>query len=116
MTAKECYAAFGGNYDEALGRLLKDERIVKYLKKYAESTDLAQFHEALAAEKWEEAFRMIHNVKGVALNLALTPLATSGSELCETLRGGKPTVDISPLVATVVADDARVRAAIAELD
>ena len=101
MTVKECYDAFGGNYEEALTRLMKDERIAKYLGKFRDATDYAQFLEALDKEQYEDAFRYMHNLKGVSLNLSMTRLGKESSELCEAFRGGKPTVDITDMLAAV---------------
>lgn len=101
MTAKECYAVFGGNYEEALSRLMKDERIVKYLKKLTESQDYDSLLSSLENKNYEDAFGSVHNLKGVSLNLSITPLATASDVLCEALRGGAPTVDISGMLDDV---------------
>lgn len=116
MNVKEFYAAVGGNYDEAMGRLLTEKRIVKYLRKLPETGDVAAMNEAFAGGNWEEAFRFSHNVKGVSLNLSLTALGQAASELCETVRGGAPQVDFSGLLADVNQKYEAITAAIAELE
>lgn len=58
----------------------------------------------LAASDYEEAFRAAHNLKGVCQNLGITRLAESSSELCETMRNGRPVVDITPLLEKVRED------------
>ena len=98
MTVKEFYEKINGNYDEVLSRLMKEERILKYLRMFLSNEDLNLFDTSLANNNYEEAFRAVHSIKGVALNLALAPLAKTSSELCETIRHGAPTVDISQLV------------------
>lgn len=99
MTVQECYAAVGGNYTEAKERLMKEERILKYLRMFVAGGEMAALEKALAEEKYEDAFLHVHNMKGMSLNLALTQLANVSSVLCEALRGGKPTVDISGMLA-----------------
>ena len=36
MTLKECYEAMGADYEAVMGRLRKEERILKYLTKFLE--------------------------------------------------------------------------------
>lgn len=115
MTVRECYAAFGGDLDEALSRLLTEARVEKYLKKFVLGTDYTDLLREIEAKNWENAFRHSHNLKGMALNLAMTRLAASGSALCETMRHGAPTVDITPLLQQVKEDYTCTEQAIAQL-
>lgn len=101
MTVSECYALIGGDYQDVFSRLMKDERILKYLTKFLDDREIDRLSPALAEGAWEEAFRITHNLKGVSLNLGLTPLAVSASALCEELRGGKPAIDVSGMLADV---------------
>lgn len=101
MTVKECYDKMGANYKEVIARLLTDARVEKYILKFADGNDYALIEEAIAEERWEDAFRNVHNLKGVALNLALTNVHKTSDVLCEALRGGKPSVDITPLLEDV---------------
>ena len=104
MTVQEFYAKINGDYDEVLSRLMKEERILKYLKMFLVNEDINLLDTSLASGNYSEAFRAVHSIKGVALNLALAPLAKSGCELCETLRNGQPTIDITQMVADVHRD------------
>lgn len=115
MTVQEFYATVNGNYDEVMGRLLKEERVVKYLRIFVESDEMQQLQDTLAAEDWPEAFRHSHSIKGMCLNLALTQLATSSSILCETLRPGIPTEDPKPLLAKTLEDYEIVKEAVSQL-
>lgn len=92
MELKECYEQFGGDYEGAASRLGKEERVVKYSKMFLESKDFQMLEEALAAGNSEDAFRNVHNLKGVALNLGMTPLHETADVLCEALRPGNPPV------------------------
>lgn len=86
MTLRECYESFGGNYDEVISRLVSDERIEKYLRKYTENNDFLPIKEAILASDRAEAFRNTHSLKGIALSLGLSPLFTVSDTLCEYLR------------------------------
>ena len=101
MTVKECYDLFGGDYDDVIARLRKDERVCKYLKLLAESREKDLTDDALARSDFQEAFLHIHNLKGIALNLSLTPLFRASDTLCEALRHGDPGYDVSPLMQDV---------------
>lgn len=115
MTVSECYAAFHGDYQDAFGRLMKDERILKYLKMFAAGEDFAALGQALDEERYEDAFRAVHNLKGVSLNLGLTPLRDTSEPLCEALRHGKPDFDVTEMYLAVKASYEEIVAAIAQL-
>lgn len=116
MTIKEFYEKIGGNYDEVMGRLMTEARVAKYLKRFPESQDYTDMCAAIDSGDWALAFRTSHNIKGMSLNLALTGLAKSSSDLCEYFRNGAPAGDFSADYAACKADFAAVSAAIAELD
>lgn len=101
MNLQTFYTKIGGNYDEAMKRLMKEERIVKYLNKIEENVSFDDFLKAIEAEDWSNAFLQIHSLKGIALNLELGALARTSSDLCEMIRHGKPETDISGQVAEV---------------
>ena len=85
MTLQECYAAMGGDYNDAIGRLRSERLVQKFVLKFAEDGSYS-----LADSNYDEAFRAAHTIKGVCQNLSLTRLADSSSALCESLRGGTP--------------------------
>lgn len=90
MTVEEFYEAINGDYAEVIGRLRKDERILKYLKLFLDDESYKGLEAALAANDYKAAFEHSHNLKGVCANLGLGELARSSSEICEELRGGNP--------------------------
>ena len=92
MDMKECYAKFGGDYEGVLGRLMKEERIIKYAGKFVKGNDYQLIVDSLDAGDMETAFRNVHNLKGVSLNLGFTPLHQTSDILCEALRHGNPPV------------------------
>ena len=104
MTLNEFYEAVGGNYNDVLSRLGKDDRIRKYLSKFSEGNDFDVLKEKLDEEDFKEAFRIVHSIKGMCLNLGLDRLMKSSSVLCEELRNGEPVIDITQMLADVEAD------------
>ena len=86
MTIKECYDAFGGNYDEVVSRLRTDERVEKFLLRVADDGSYKLLCESIATGNADEAFRAAHTLKGVCMNLSITRLAESASALTEVLR------------------------------
>lgn len=116
MTLREFYAAIEGNYDEVLGHLMNEKRVLKYLRKLPETDDCRLMNEAFASGSWEDAFRYSHNLKGVSLNLAVSSLAAAADDLCNTVRNGPPAVDFSGLLADVNKRYESVVAMIGELD
>ena len=115
MTLQEFYAGIGGNYDEALKRLMSDSFMLRFLGKFADGGDFAAMMEAIRAENWEDVFRYSHNLKGVCLNLELGRLARSASAICDAVRSGAPTVDLAPMARQAEEDYALVTAGIREL-
>jgi len=101
MTIKEFYDEISGNYQETLGRIMKEERIQKYLVKFAQNTDYDSFVSSLNEKNYEDAFRFVHNIKGMSLNLGLTRLGEISSVVCDELRSGVPTGNIKEDVAVL---------------
>lgn len=101
MNVQVFYSVVGGNYNEAFARLMNEQRICKYLRKLPQTDDVSEMNKAFSEERWEDAFRFSHNVKGVSLNLSLTSLAESASALCDMVRFGPPEGDFRPLLAEV---------------
>jgi HPt (histidine-containing phosphotransfer) domain-containing protein len=97
MTVQECYDMMQGDYEGVSERLLKDERIEKFLRKFLADKDYEELMSSLAEKDYETAFRASHSLKGLSLNLGLTGLQKASETLCEELRGGEPSVDITPM-------------------
>lgn len=93
MTLQECYEKIGGNYAEVLERLTKEERIEKFMLRFLEDRSFEELCKAKENKDYEEVFRMIHTLKGVALNLGFTTLYFASNEMTEAVRGGVPLSD-----------------------
>ena len=90
MTLKECYAALGGDYDEAIGRLRSERLVQKFVLKFLNDGSYDLLCASLEAGSRDEAFRAAHTIKGVCANLAFNTLLESSEALTEALRDGKP--------------------------
>lgn len=107
MEIRDIYEKLGGNYEDVMSRLMKEERVAKYLLKFKDKDMMAAIESSLEAKDYETAFREAHNMKGVCANLSIDKLREVSSDLTEALRGGEPTVDITPLLDAVRAEYAR---------
>lgn len=104
MTLEECYETMQGDYRDVMQRLMNESFVKRFLFKFLDSADLESLKASLAAEDYAEAFRFAHSLKGECMNLGISKLQRSSSELCEALRGGKPQVDISAMLSEVESD------------
>ena len=99
MTVKECYEFVGGNYDEVMGRLMKEERVIKYLGKFRNDPSYGEIFSAADAQDWELLFRASHTMKGVCYNLSLNTLGDAADAVCESVRPGvAPRTELAPLL------------------
>ena len=105
MTVQECYAAFGGNYDEVVSRLRTDDRIKRFLQMTLNDGSYQLLIDSIAANNADEAFRAAHTLKGVCGNLSITRFGESSSALCEYLREKRIIDDTAmSMLETVKAD------------
>lgn len=115
MELRECYEKCGGDYEDALSRLMNKEAFVKrLLLKFPDDGSFRLLKTSIDGTDAETAFRAAHTLKGVAQNLSLTKLGDSASALTEALRGGSITGDVPALMLQVSQDYAVTLAAINE--
>lgn len=86
MNLKECFDAFEGNYNDAMGRLLTEERVKKFLLMFLKDTSFNDLKAAMENEDYSSAFRAAHTLKGVCANLGIAKLGEISSEITESLR------------------------------
>lgn len=73
MTVAELYDILGADYNEAVGRLMSEKLISKYIIKFLDDPSYARLMEVWKGDKnEEELFKAAHTLKGVGLNLALS--------------------------------------------
>lgn len=79
-------ASVGGGYGEAKARFQNDERIVRFLNMFPGDDSMQNLTNAMNTGDTTTAFRAVHTLKGVALNLGLGSLAHASSQMTEALR------------------------------
>ena len=117
MKLNEFYMAVDGNYEDAMARLQNEMFVGKFLRMLPHDGSMMLLEKAMADGRANDAFRAVHTLKGIALNLSLTKLAAACSQLTEALRGA----DTIPQQARELLipgrqEYARIRAALEELD
>ncbi len=95
MTLQEFYQKLGGDYEEVLQRLTKEERIERFVLRFLTDDSYELLCDAMAVENYEEVFRAVHTLKGVCLNLGFSKLLVASAAMTEAVRGGKPLEDKS---------------------
>lgn len=89
MTIQECYEKMGGDYQGILERLGSQAMVERFAVKFLNDGSYEALMAALDQKDYENAFRAVHTLKGVAANLSLTRVQMAASDLTEELRGGK---------------------------
>ena len=115
MNLEEFYQGVGGDYSEMLARFQDDQRILKFLRMFLSDDSMQSLSVAVAEGNAETAFRAVHTLKGIALNLGFEELATKCSRMTEALRGKSEMCDPA-LYKEVLAAYNAVRQALDALD
>ena len=87
MTIREVYTLVGGSYDDMSERFPSDALILRFLTMLPQDGSMELLVRSMDTADAKTAFRAVHTLKGVALNLGLTALAGVCSEMTEALRG-----------------------------
>lgn len=87
MNVKLFYEEIGGDYSEALSRLINDALIEKFLLKFKDGNYINNIEMYVKNKDYENLFMSAHTLKGVALNLSLKKLGASVSVLTDYVRG-----------------------------
>lgn len=83
MTVNEFYQKVDGDYTDAINRLQSDVLIRKFLKMLPGDNSMTLLAEAVEKSEAAQAFRAVHTLKGMALNLSLSALAEVCSAMTE---------------------------------
>ena len=86
MDVKRFYEEIGGNYQNALALMMNDALIARMLGKFMAANSVGQIISRYAEKDYRGVFTGAHALKGVAGNLALTPLYELASALTEATR------------------------------
>lgn len=92
MNLKEFYNAVGGDFDDTVTRLMNENIVRKFVGLFAEDESYKSFMADYNAQKYEDAFRDIHTLKGLSLNLGFNTLSNICITVTDTLRDGKTDV------------------------
>lgn len=88
MTLEELYKEIGGNYQSISERLRKEERIKKFVLLFLKDDSYQTYIQKVKEDEKEGAFRAIHTLKGVCMNLSFDELYQIANETTELLRTG----------------------------
>lgn len=88
MKVKEVYRLLGEDYDVAIGRMIKDERMEKYFLLFLRDSSFAELEEAIGRDDIESAFKAAHTLKGISANLCFMSLREMADIMTEDLREG----------------------------
>ncbi len=85
---KQRLAENGADVEGTLHRFMGNEALfLKFLLKFKDDMNYRGLLDSLDGEKYEEAFKYAHTLKGVSANLGLDPIGRPASALTELLRG-----------------------------
>ena len=86
MNLKDCYIKFGGDFDEVLGRLRREQSVQKFMYKFLDDKSFHLFEASMENKDYEEALRAVHTLKGICQNLSFTRLFESSSLVTNALK------------------------------
>lgn len=86
MNLKDCYIKFGGDFDEVLGRLRREQIVQKFMYKFLDDKSFHLFEASMENKDYEEALRAVHTLKGICQNLSFTRLFESSSLVTNALK------------------------------
>ena len=86
MNLKDCYIKLGGDFNEVLGRLRREQIIQKFIYKFLDDKSFLLFEASMENKDYVEALRAIHTLKGICQNLSFTRLFESSSLVTKALK------------------------------
>ena len=86
MNLKDCYITFGGDFDEVLDRLLREQTVEKFVYKFLDDKSFNLFESSMGNKDYAEALRAVHTLKGICQNLSFTRLFDSSSLVTKALK------------------------------
>ena len=98
MNLKDCYLKFGGDFDEVLGRLRREQTVRKFVFKFLDDKSFSLFEASMVKKDYSEALRAVHTLKGICQNLSFTRLFESSSLVTNALKENdwNKAVDLMP--------------------
>ncbi|HBF14973.1 MAG TPA: Hpt domain-containing protein [Clostridiales bacterium] len=108
MTVKECYEQLGEDYGTVAERFGDDAMVRHFCGRFLQDNSFSDLTAALKRGDAEAAFRAVHTLKGVCLNLGFGQLGKAASDLTEYLRGRPDTEGCDALYFAVATEYRRV--------
>lgn len=98
MELKDCYTKFGGDFDDVLNRLRREQTVLKFVYKFLDDKSFQLFEESMEKKDYEEALRAVHTLKGICSNFSFTRLYKSSSLITNALRENdwNKAIDMTP--------------------
>ncbi len=87
MDLKQCYEQLGGDYNDALTRMMNEGFVERFIIKFLDDKTFESMKSAIESGNVVELFKGAHTMKGIAGNLGFTKLGETASALTEHLRG-----------------------------
>ncbi|MTQ95689.1 Hpt domain-containing protein [Pseudoflavonifractor sp. BIOML-A6] len=112
VNLRECYAAAAADYDDVMRRFMSENRVDRFLTMFLRDGSFELLCSAMDAGDYQDAFRAVHTIKGISMNLSLNALRDACIELTENLRAGTPDDRTQPCFDRVREEYHRTRAAI----
>lgn len=101
MLTIESLRGWGANVDEALVRCLNNESFYLMLvNKAMQDAPFDKLKEAVETSDLDKGFAIAHSIKGMAANLALTPICKPIEQITELLRH-RTEMDYAPLLEEI---------------
>lgn len=85
---EDFYRRIGGDYRDVYYRLENDKTVLRFLESFLKEDSYQNFMERYAARDEKEAFRYIHILKGVSLNLGFGDLFQISEEIANEFHAG----------------------------
>ncbi|MBE5936236.1 MAG: Hpt domain-containing protein [Lachnospiraceae bacterium] len=86
MILKEFYNQVQGDYEGTISRLCKEDLVKRFVLKFTNDKSFEELLDTFEKKNYEDAFRAVHTLKGLAVNLGFTKLYEECSVLTESLR------------------------------
>ena len=114
---RAAYERIGADFDDAAGRFGSPALVERFAGMFVQDKSFDELEKALTAHDAKAAFRAVHTLKGVALNLGLGSLAHASSQMTEALRGQDSMPEsVQPLYVAVQKEHTAVCSALEQLE
>ena len=86
MNLKDCYMKFGGDFDEVVGRLRREQTIQKFVYKFLDDKSFSCLKRLWEIKTMPRLLELFIHSKGICQNLSFTRLFESSSLVTKALK------------------------------